>query len=289
MPRAGPRRSSARATAWPRGEVVLDAGADRAATFAELVALAGIGPWTASYVAMRALGDPDVFMPTDLGVRHALDALGVDSRPAAPADSPKRWRPWRSYALHHLWASLAPRRLGSLHPSNEGLMTTLHLDHLFVATTIPGALGAPRRREHGLRAVLWERHEAERRAVGDARRVEPHTDVLRAAADQLDEYFAGERTEFDLPLDPVGTRVPARRVGRAAHHPVRHDHDLRRAGGEGRRPNAARAVGAANGRNPLSVIVPCHRVIGSNGKLTGFAGGLDTKAWLLAHEQHTLF
>ena len=54
-------------------------------------------------------------------------------------------------------------------------------------------------------------------------------------------------------------------------------------------PSKARAVGAANGRNPLSIIVPCHRVIGANGKLTGFAGGLDTKAWLLAHEHHALF
>ena len=68
----------------------------------------GIGPWTASYVAMRALGDPDVFMPTDLGVRHALDALGVDGRPGPAARLAERWSPWRSYALHHLWASLAP-------------------------------------------------------------------------------------------------------------------------------------------------------------------------------------
>ncbi|MEO5899450.1 MAG: DNA-3-methyladenine glycosylase 2 family protein, partial [Ilumatobacteraceae bacterium] len=72
----------------------------------------GIGPWTASYVAMRALGDPDVFMPTDLGVRHALVALGVDGSPKAATAAAERWSPWRSYALQHLWASLVDRRRG---------------------------------------------------------------------------------------------------------------------------------------------------------------------------------
>jgi AraC family transcriptional regulator of adaptative response / DNA-3-methyladenine glycosylase II len=89
------------------GRIVLDAGSERAAIHAALVALPGIGPWTAQYVAMRALGDPDVFMPTDLGVRHALVALGVDGAPKAAAALAERWSPWRSYALHHLWASLA--------------------------------------------------------------------------------------------------------------------------------------------------------------------------------------
>jgi AraC family transcriptional regulator, regulatory protein of adaptative response / DNA-3-methyladenine glycosylase II len=88
------------------GRIVLDAGSDRADAVASLEALKGIGPWTAGYVAMRALGDPDVFLPTDLGVRHALDALGSDSSPRAAAELAERWSPWRSYALHHLWASL---------------------------------------------------------------------------------------------------------------------------------------------------------------------------------------
>ncbi|MEQ1700126.1 MAG: DNA-3-methyladenine glycosylase 2 family protein, partial [Ilumatobacteraceae bacterium] len=88
------------------GRIVLDAGSDRAETVAALQSVKGIGPWTAGYVAMRALGDPDVFLPTDLGVRHALAALGADSSPAAAATLSERWSPWRSYALHHLWASL---------------------------------------------------------------------------------------------------------------------------------------------------------------------------------------
>lgn len=65
------------------------------------------GPWTASYVAMRALRDPDAFLPTDLGVRHALERLGEDGRPVAAQRLAMRWRPYRAYALQHLWASLA--------------------------------------------------------------------------------------------------------------------------------------------------------------------------------------
>jgi AraC family transcriptional regulator of adaptative response / DNA-3-methyladenine glycosylase II len=106
MPRSRGRALVAAMVAVADGQLALDPGADRAATEAALVASSGIGPWTASYVAMRALGDPDVFLPTDVGVRHALDALGRPSDPAAAAALAASWRPWRSYALHHLWASL---------------------------------------------------------------------------------------------------------------------------------------------------------------------------------------
>jgi AraC family transcriptional regulator, regulatory protein of adaptative response / DNA-3-methyladenine glycosylase II len=88
------------------GRIVIDAGSDREELTHQLEALPGIGPWTAQYVALRALGDPDVFLPTDLGVRHALAALGADSTPIAAARLAESWRPWRSYALHHLWATL---------------------------------------------------------------------------------------------------------------------------------------------------------------------------------------
>lgn len=88
------------------GRLVLDAGSDRAETTNALQSLRGIGPWTAGYVALRALGDPDAFLPTDVGVRNALVALGADGSPKGAATLAERWRPWRSYALHHLWASL---------------------------------------------------------------------------------------------------------------------------------------------------------------------------------------
>jgi AraC family transcriptional regulator of adaptative response / DNA-3-methyladenine glycosylase II len=106
MPRSRGRALTGLATALARGEVALDGGADREDVRAALVALPGIGPWTADYVAMRALGHPDVFLPTDIGVRNAIAGLGHD--PAAVIAASDRWRPWRSYALMHLWNTLMP-------------------------------------------------------------------------------------------------------------------------------------------------------------------------------------
>jgi len=94
-------RTLARAVA--SGDLALDEGADRAATEQALQAIPGIGPWTAGYVAMRALGDPDVFLPTDLAARRAAARLGLPSEPAALDGYARRWRPWRSYALIRLW------------------------------------------------------------------------------------------------------------------------------------------------------------------------------------------
>ena len=88
------------------GDIVIDAGSDRDEISRQLESLPGIGPWTARYIALRSLGDPDVFLPTDIGVRNALRSMGVDSTPKAAEHLAERWRPWRSYALHHLWARL---------------------------------------------------------------------------------------------------------------------------------------------------------------------------------------
>lgn len=88
------------------GELVLDPGVDRVETEKQLLSIRGIGPWTASYVAMRALGDPDAFLGTDLGVRRAVEHLGGDGTPASISRLAEHWRPWRSYATQYLWASL---------------------------------------------------------------------------------------------------------------------------------------------------------------------------------------
>jgi AraC family transcriptional regulator of adaptative response / DNA-3-methyladenine glycosylase II len=88
------------------GELPLDPGCDRDAAVAALLTVPGVGPWTAAYVAMRGLADPDVMLPTDLGVRHAFARLGLDDAPRHVAAVATRWRPWRSYALHHLWSTL---------------------------------------------------------------------------------------------------------------------------------------------------------------------------------------
>jgi AraC family transcriptional regulator of adaptative response / DNA-3-methyladenine glycosylase II len=106
MPAGRLRALRAVAAALDDGELALHPGVDRAETERRLLALPGIGPWTASYVALRALRDPDVFLPTDVGVRHALTRLGPPADPASAAALAASWRPWRSYALLHLWHSL---------------------------------------------------------------------------------------------------------------------------------------------------------------------------------------
>lgn len=107
LPAARRRALLGLAGALARGEVVLDAGTDRDETQHRLLDLPGIGPWTVAYVSMRVLRDPDAFLPTDLGVRHALAALGLDAKPAAVARLAEPWRPYRSYAVQHLWACLS--------------------------------------------------------------------------------------------------------------------------------------------------------------------------------------
>ncbi len=114
-------------------------------------------------------------------------------------------------------------------------------------------------------------------------------DMTDVCKQQLAEYFAGERTTFDLPFDQAGTpfqrqvwsallSIPFGQV--ASYQDIAHAVN---------NPKAVRAVGAANGKNPIAIIVPCHRIIGSNGTLTGYAGGLERKQWLLQHEGKQLF
>ncbi len=146
----------------------------------------------------------------------------------------------------------------------------------------------------GLRAVLWPKEfvplsDDDAASVPLAPAGPPAaTAVLEQARRELMEYFAGDRREFGVPLDPVGTKfqlaawLELRRIPYGAT--ISYGEQARRLGDV----KKSRAVGAANGRNPLSIIVPCHRVVGSNGQLVGFGGGLGNKAWLLHHEQGKL-
>src|SRR2546427_12385838 len=115
----------------------------------------------------------------------------------------------------------------------------------------------------------------------------PYTTLFRSLArarHQLDEYFARTRTTFDLPLDPPGTTFQQQvwdLLRTIPYGTTTSYGELARRLGD---PRATRAVGAANGKNPIPIIVPCHRVVGARGELTGFGGGLDRKRWLLEHE-----
>ena len=106
MPRSRGRALVAVCRALADGELSLDRGADRDDVRRRLLAIPGIGPWTADYIALRALGHPDVFLATDIGIRDALRQRGLDPRDAAGLAEP--WRPWRSYAQLHLWQTLSP-------------------------------------------------------------------------------------------------------------------------------------------------------------------------------------
>jgi methylated-DNA-[protein]-cysteine S-methyltransferase len=134
--------------------------------------------------------------------------------------------------------------------------------------------------EAGLRAVLWRGEQPPRDAESGGH------PVLAAAEQQLHEYFAGTRRVFELPLDLVGTPFQQRAWLALSTIPfattISYGEQARRLG----LPRAFRAVGAANGRNPLSIVLPCHRVVGANGALTGYGGGLEAKQRLLAHERH---
>ena len=136
----------------------------------------------------------------------------------------------------------------------------------------------------GLAAILWENDNPGRVRLNVVGRDDDHP-VLVAAERQLAEYFSGRRKAFDLRLDFAGTAFQ-KKVWRALlaipFGETRSYGEIARQIGS---PRAVRAVGAANGRNPISIVAPCHRVVGSTGKLTGFAGGLDTKAFLLDLER----
>lgn len=134
--------------------------------------------------------------------------------------------------------------------------------------------------DNGLAAVLWENDKPSRvRLAADANGSD-HP-VLRETERQLGEYFVGRRQSFDLPLDPVGTPFQKSVWHALMRIPFGETRSYRDIAREIGNPAAVRAVGAANGRNPISIIAPCHRVIGTNGKLTGFARGLETKRRLL--------
>lgn len=142
--------------------------------------------------------------------------------------------------------------------------------------------------DDGLRAVLWPSERAGR-VTFDEEVLEGTHPVLVEAAAQITDYITGSRTEFDLPLDPVGTNFQRSVWNGLSKIPFGETRSYGELASSLDRPGAARAVGAATGRNPISIVIPCHRLVGSNGKLTGFAGGLDAKRWLLEHETHSLF
>jgi methylated-DNA-[protein]-cysteine S-methyltransferase len=137
--------------------------------------------------------------------------------------------------------------------------------------------------DKGLAGVLWQRENTRPVPLSEAVEDKQHP-VLVETERQLGEYFAGKRKTFSIALDLRGTQFQKDVWEALLAIPFGETRSYGQLAKQLGNPRATRAVGAANGRNPVSIIVPCHRVIGSSGKLTGFGGGLETKAHLLSLE-----
>jgi methylated-DNA-[protein]-cysteine S-methyltransferase len=158
-----------------------------------------------------------------------------------------------------------------------------------VRKTMPSPVGALTlvASDAGLVAILWEDDDPARVRMEAPEDATDHP-ILAQAEAQLTDYFAGRREAFDLPLDFRGTDFQKSVWAALLTIPFGETRSYAQIAVAIGRPTATRAVGAANGRNPISIIAPCHRVIGANGTLTGFAGGLEAKAYLLRLEGREL-
>jgi methylated-DNA-[protein]-cysteine S-methyltransferase len=161
------------------------------------------------------------------------------------------------------------------------------MDSRIFYTTLDSPVGALFITSNGdsITELFMEKHKGGPKPIGDWRRDDA---LFREAADQLRAYFAGKLTEFDLRLATGGAPFQQRVWAELRKIPygstISYGELARRIGA----PKASRAVGSANGSNPISIIIPCHRVIGSNGKLTGYGGGIERKKFLLEFEAETL-
>lgn len=142
--------------------------------------------------------------------------------------------------------------------------------------------------DKGLAAILWEKDDPRRVRLNPVIEDKNHPMLLETEK-QLNDYFAGKLKKFSLKLDFVGTEFQKKVWKALLTIPFGETRSYGQIAKQIGNPKAVRAVGAANGKNPISIIAPCHRVIGSDGKLTGFAGGLEAKACLLDIESNTDF
>ena len=140
--------------------------------------------------------------------------------------------------------------------------------------------------DHALVAVMWDNEDHKRVRLAELVENQQHP-MLHQVKQQLQEYFAGQRQQFDLPLDFQGTAFQQQVWQALLQIPYGETRSYKQIAFQLGNEKAVRAVGAANGKNPISIIAPCHRVIGSGGALVGFAGGLDKKQILLSLEKQT--
>lgn len=140
----------------------------------------------------------------------------------------------------------------------------------------------------GVRYVMFENDAHPKSLDGLNLQHDTSHAVMRETWSQLNEYFSGKRREFDVPIDLRGTDFQVAAWKSLARIPFGRTWSYGEQAASIGRPTAVRAIGGANGRNPIAVVLPCHRVIGANGSLTGFGGGIEVKKWLLNHEKSVI-
>ena len=295
------------AGAWRDLQPLLDPGAAAEPLVERLRALPGIGDWTAHYIAMRALGWPDAFPHGDVAALKAMRHLfGTVSARAADMHA-EAWAPWRCLCAAAplaiargactgtrpssrcpCRATVRPGTTATYHRSRSmsqpARSSARHVAQMRFSSPLGPVLLA--RTADGLAGAWFDAQKHHPEPI-DAPFVDDDA-LLCRTADQLGAYFAGDAVDFDLPLDLQGTpfqQAVWQELLRLERGRTCSYGDIARRLG---RPAAGRAVGAAVGRNPVSVIVPCHRVVGSTGALTGYAGGLDRKIELLRIESSLL-
>ncbi len=277
----------------------------------------GIGPWTIQYACIRGLSEPDHFLAGDLVIKKALSVIDKESESV----DIKKLSPWGSYATFQCWHyynTLADSDAQTLSPQAintfQNNITSLDSQAMTTSTQTNTAKQSTRKatrkiamkttekaaqqsyyshwqsplglltlqaNDQGLMGLWLPTFTTKPDDLGMAKDDHP---ILQQAIQQCQEYFAGQRQNFDLPLAATGTEFQQQVWHALTQIPFGVTwsyQDLANAIGN---PKAVRAVGLANGKNPISIIVPCHRVIGKNGKLTGYAGGVEQKEQLLKLE-----
>ncbi len=282
LPRARARTPCDLAAAAMRGELEFGPTATVENVAEMLRRVRGIGKRTAQYVAMRALRIPDAFLPpTSTCARSPCQRVNhcLRKNKFSPAPSPGGL----GVPMPHCTSAIAARR-------HAPRFCSMRTPHYYAEMLTPLGTVCLCGTELGLTGLFMEthRHGAAEAGRGGWQRDDARFADARA---QLTEYFAGQRQAFDIRVDrdaTGGTEFQRRVWAALAAIPygmtISYGELARRIG----QPAAVRAVGLANGRNPLSIIVPCHRVVGANGTLTGYGGGMERKRWLLDLEQDAL-
>lgn len=242
-----------------------------------LIQIKGIGTWTAEMFLMFSLGREDVFSYKDLGLRNGIQWLYGLSEPPTEAFADllvKLWHPYATIAAFYLWEITLQRLakvdrlqiLGNLPydvtKPGVGHMTT-PIGDLVIHTSLTEVT-----------AIHFMKPDCTLN----------ETPLVKLAKDELQAYFEGHLKQFSLPLSKTGTSFQQSVYGELVKVPYGETASYGELASAIGNPKASRAVGGANNKNPIPIIVPCHRIVGSKGHLVGYAGGLSVKEWLLEHE-----